>query len=97
MRGGDRVPQVLRIDFVQAARGQISGRLQPYRDPACGCILSTTFEGKLEGNQIAGTFVTVSLRRRRASDWQLGGHAQGVAGKSGSARHEGRTGSHRYR
>ncbi len=73
MRGGDRVPQVLRIDFVQAARGQISGRLQPYRDPACGCILSTTFEGKLEGNQIAGTFVMYHSGdgERQTGNWEV--------------------------
>ena len=52
-------PQVLRIAFVRVEKGTVSGTLEPYRDPDCGCAVSTTFTGTLEGDEISGTFVAV--------------------------------------
>lgn len=51
--------QVLRIAFVRVESGTVSGTLEPYRDPECGCAVSTTFTGRLEGDEITGTFVAV--------------------------------------
>jgi hypothetical protein len=48
---------VLRIRFVRVDGGKVSGTLQPYRDPDCGCSVYTTFEGTVEGDVIEGTFV----------------------------------------
>jgi hypothetical protein len=31
--------------------------MEPYRDPACDCLLSTTFTGRRRGDVIEGTFV----------------------------------------
>lgn len=52
--------QVLAISFVRAEGSQISGSLSPYTDPDCGCTLSTTFVGQLDGDRIEGTFISLS-------------------------------------
>jgi len=49
-------PVVLTISFVRAEGNLVSGSLSPYSDPACGCMLSTKFEGELIGDRIEGTF-----------------------------------------
>ena len=48
--------QSLSIRFVFVSESEISGVLNPYRDPDCGCTLTTTFRGKLQGDVIEGTF-----------------------------------------
>ncbi len=53
-----RTPQVLSIAFVRAADGGISGRLAPYRDPDCDCVLITRFAGRLHGDTIEGMFTS---------------------------------------
>jgi hypothetical protein len=53
-------PQALAIAFVRAADRMIEGRLAPYRDPECGCLLTTMFRGRLTGpDTIEGTFVSL--------------------------------------
>jgi hypothetical protein len=47
---------VLTIRFVRVGPGRVSGTLDPYADPDCGCTLVTTFEGTVEGDTIEGTF-----------------------------------------
>jgi len=54
--GARSVPEVLTIKFVRVTGNRVSGSLVPYRDPDCGCPLSTTFEGSLKGDVIEGTF-----------------------------------------
>jgi len=54
-------PEVLSIAFVRAEGGGVSGQLKPYRDPTCDCQLSTTFEGKIRGDVISGTFSSVRV------------------------------------
>jgi len=49
---------VLTINFVRVAGGRVTGTLAPYADPETGASLSTTFEGRLDGNTIAGTYTT---------------------------------------
>ncbi len=51
-------PELLRIEFVRIDGGRVSGTLSPYTDPDCGCTLRTTFVGRLDGDVIAGTFVS---------------------------------------
>jgi hypothetical protein len=48
--------QQLAIRFVFVSENEISGVLKPYRDPDCGCTLTTTFRGKMQGDVIEGTF-----------------------------------------
>jgi hypothetical protein len=55
-----RTPAVLQIAFVQATDGGLEGRLSPYRDPDCDCILDTRFQGRIHGDVIEGTFVSQS-------------------------------------
>jgi hypothetical protein len=50
------VPEVLRIRFVRVEYGVVSGTLQPYKDPDCGCAVYTTFTGRLLEDVIEGTF-----------------------------------------
>jgi hypothetical protein len=54
-----RTPEVLTIAFVRAADGGLSGRLTPYRDPDCNCVLVTRFEGRIRGDVIEGTFTSM--------------------------------------
>ena len=49
-------PQVVSIAFVRAADGMLTGRLAPYRDPDCDCVLITRFQGRLQGDAIEGSF-----------------------------------------
>ncbi len=53
-----RTLEVLSIAFVRAADGGLSGRLTPYRDPDCDCLLITRFQGRLRGDVIEGTFTS---------------------------------------
>jgi hypothetical protein len=57
------------IRFVSADGGALTGLLDPYRDPACGCRLTTTFTGTMRGDTIAGTF---SSRHHEGGDTQHG-------------------------
>lgn len=74
----DRIPQsqLLTITFVRAAAGQVSGALDPYQDPTCGCTLRTTFTGRLDGDVIAGTFTSLHLGTGRTTggDWRVRRH-----------------------
>jgi hypothetical protein len=49
-------PRTLTIRFVRVEGDEVSGRLDPYRDPACGCRLVTTFRGRLQGNHLRGRY-----------------------------------------
>jgi hypothetical protein len=53
-----RTPEVLSIAFVRATDGGLSGRLTPYRDPDCDCLLITRFQGRFRGDVIEGTFTS---------------------------------------
>jgi hypothetical protein len=48
--------QALSIRFVFVSADRVSGALDPYNDPDCGCPLTTTFQGTVRGNVIEGTF-----------------------------------------
>jgi hypothetical protein len=64
-----RAPEVLTIAFVRASGGGVSGRLNPYREPECDCVLLTRFEGQVRGDIIEGTFTS---QRLDGSDRQTG-------------------------
>ncbi len=51
---------VLAISFVRAADDVVSGKLDPYRDPNTGAMMSTTFTGRMAGDTIEGTFESLS-------------------------------------
>ena len=55
-----QAPQAIAIAFVRATDRMVEGRLAPYRDPDCGCLLTTVFRGRqLDANSIEGTFVSL--------------------------------------
>jgi len=49
---------VLTINFVRVASGRVTGTLAPYADPETGAQLFTTFEGRLDGDTIEGSYTT---------------------------------------
>jgi len=52
------IPQMLNINFVNAAGGVLRGTMDPYNDPSCNCEVQTTFVGRQTGDTIEGTFST---------------------------------------
>jgi hypothetical protein len=65
---GPNAPQGLTIRFVSAANGMVSGRLDPYNDPECGCQVETVFEGRIAGDTIEGRYTS----RRSGTTTQTG-------------------------
>lgn len=51
-----QTPRAITIKFVRVSGGQVSGALDPYPDPTCGCQLHTTFIGRLVGDTLSGTY-----------------------------------------
>ncbi len=51
-----RMPRILTISFVQCGNSEVTGRLDPYEDPDTHERVLTTFQGRLTGNRIVGTF-----------------------------------------
>jgi hypothetical protein len=53
-----RAPEqkVLSISFVRAAGGSITGVLDSYTDPSCGCEVRTTFHGRQAAGRVEGSF-----------------------------------------
>ena len=52
------VARALFIRFVRVEGNQVTGVIEPYRSPDCGCLLNTSFTGTRRGNRIQGVFVT---------------------------------------
>jgi hypothetical protein len=69
----NQAPRVLTIDFVSATGKRVTGTLAPYRDPACGCPLATTFEGEIKGDRITGKFQSyhTATGERQSGEWQV--------------------------
>lgn len=65
--------EMLTIVFARIRDGQVSGKLDPYRDPTCGCIVNTTFTGSLRGTVLEATFVTTAagLFTPRHGEWRV--------------------------
>jgi hypothetical protein len=58
---------VLTINFLRKEGGNLSGTLSPYRDPDCGCPVTTTFQGTFkDARTIEGTFSTVPSEAGRS-------------------------------
>ena len=64
--------QQLRIDFVAIRADSVRGVLEPYVAPDCECAVTTTFLGRVKGDQIAGTFQTRNGGRVQAEgSWEM--------------------------
>ena len=66
-------PTPLHIEIVRAADNQVSGTLEPYRDPDCDCLLATSFIGTLRDGVIEGSFVSLGGpgHRKQAGSWRV--------------------------
>lgn len=51
-------PRELTIRFARFENDRVTGRMDPYTDPDCNCVVHTIFDGTVKGNRIEGTFTT---------------------------------------
>jgi hypothetical protein len=51
--------QLLTIRFVEAVRGEIRGNMDLYWDPDRNCRARASFQGSVDGDVIAGSFISV--------------------------------------
>lgn len=58
------MPRPLTIRFVRVTGGEVSGALEPYPDPNCGCTLHTTFVGRLRADTLEGTYTSLHEQTR---------------------------------
>ena len=66
--------EVLTIRFARVEGGAVSGTLNPYTDPGCGCTVQTIFVGRLtDSNTIEGTFTTTGsgLPGAQSGRWKV--------------------------
>jgi len=62
----------LKIQFVAVEGGQLSGKIEPYTDPACSCEVQTEFVGTLNGDAITGSFTTeVAGMGEQHGEWSV--------------------------
>jgi hypothetical protein len=74
----------LAISFIQLGSGYVSGRLTPYLDPTCECMIETLFQGKLEGDTIEGTFSSHGVNEdlHRVGTWSVNRASKSPLGNS---------------
>ncbi len=53
-----QAPPLVSINFVRGSGPWVYGALDEYRDPECGCMVQTTFTGRIDRDQIKGQFKT---------------------------------------
>lgn len=64
--------EVLTISFVRVQGGRVSGTLAPYSEPGTGERLVTTFDGRLSGDVIEGTYTTrLSTGATQTGQWRV--------------------------
>lgn len=68
-----RYAHTLSINFVRAANNTVSGQIDDYSDPDCGCTVYSTFSGEIDGDRITGTFITRSRDHGHSSrgTWEV--------------------------
>jgi hypothetical protein len=50
--------RLLTIRFIHVGGERVSGELDRYRDPECGCLMRTVFEGRLLGDTLEGNYLS---------------------------------------
>jgi hypothetical protein len=78
IQGGARLQaagQPLKIQFVRLGDKRVTGTLEPYTDPDCGCRVVTTFVGVFTSpNTIEGTYTTRGtdmLHQTTGGQWKV--------------------------
>ena len=66
-----RSTALLSIRFVRVAGGAVQGEMEPYIAPDCDCVARTIFYGKVEGNEISGTYITTTDRGTQRGEWRV--------------------------
>jgi hypothetical protein len=64
----------LKLRFIRLGEGRVTGTLEPYKDPDCSCMVTTTFEGRFSApNTIEGRYVTtgVEFRQETGGRWKV--------------------------
>lgn len=62
----------LKIQFVEVEGGTLSGKIDPYTDPACDCEVTTEFVGSLNGDSITGSFTTsIAGMEPQRGEWSV--------------------------
>jgi hypothetical protein len=56
--GSPDAGQALKVEFVDAEHGQVQGKIAPYTDPRCNCLVDTQFTGEVKGDTMSGSFTT---------------------------------------
>jgi hypothetical protein len=70
----------LKIRFIRLGNYRISGTLEPYTDPDCGCTVTTTFIGSFaKPDRIEGTYTTVGSGMHQATKGQWSVKRQSIA------------------
>ena len=64
--------RVLRIRYVRASESTVEGVLEPYHDPDCDCMVTTTFLGIVRGDSIIGEYVSRGRWTTRQGAWRMG-------------------------
>ena len=61
------------IRFVMTSGDRLSGLLDPYEDPECGCTLMTVFEGRIQAGTIAGGYVSTNTQTGEVTrgEWKV--------------------------
>ena len=72
---------VVRIRYVRADESTVEGVLEPYHDPDCDCVVTTTFLGVVRGDSITGEYVSRGAWTTRQGAWRMSRATQSVDGK----------------
>jgi hypothetical protein len=78
----EAMSEPLKIRFIRLGEGRLTGTLEPYNDPECGCRVNTTFEGRFTSNNvIEGTYITKGegLHQETSGRWKVTRQTKGVA------------------
>jgi hypothetical protein len=62
---------VVRIRYVHAEESTVEGVLEPYHDPDCDCVVTTTFLGVVRGDSITGEYVSRGEWTTRQGAWRM--------------------------
>jgi hypothetical protein len=71
-----------------ASGAGLTGALDPYDDPDCGCVIVTRFWGRVRGDVIEGTFASTNVQTKEVTrgEWKVKRRAARESAVSGGSR-----------